>query len=140
MISGSTLLNSLVAQRVTRLEALLILEEGRNRLRFAELYKDRSLPDDYDGSSIWRWRSAPRCSASRINFDNRFVLCAEYLKYAPCFRAMLTEGGSCHVAYNHLMAVTVAMDPALRAPQHSGSVNGDTNHVVDHHAIADVCW
>ncbi|XP_003739083.1 uncharacterized protein LOC100907696 [Galendromus occidentalis] len=59
----------------------------------------------------------------------------EYLKYAPCFRAMLMEGGSCHVAYSHLMDVTVALNPS----QPSGDVNPELNQVLHRHVIANVC-
>lgn len=47
----------------------------------------------------------------------------EYLRYAPCFRKMFVEGGSCQKPYDKLMATTSSMSPP--GPANTNQILGD---------------
>lgn len=80
----------------------------------------------------------------------------DYLKHAPCFKAMLLEGGACHEPYARLKAVTVAIDPASGRHLYDGAEPDESDNAlrsrkaarpaphkhypIDSQLIADMCW
>ncbi|XP_022696076.1 uncharacterized protein LOC111264427 isoform X4 [Varroa jacobsoni] len=78
----------------------------------------------------------------------------EYLQHAPCFKAMLLEGGACHDPYARLKAVTVALDPpsgqqdestapysdGKNSAKRQGPANvGQKHYLITNQIIADMC-
>lgn len=79
--------------------------------------------------------------------------------HAPCFKAMLLEGGVCHAPYARLKAVTVAIGSGSgqhlyedsgvhHATEDGNTVEGQRPPVaeplrhqpIDNQLIADMCW
>ncbi|OQR77354.1 hypothetical protein BIW11_07150, partial [Tropilaelaps mercedesae] len=81
----------------------------------------------------------------------------DYLEHAPCFKAMLLEGGACHNEYVRLKAVTIAMDPTsghhlydhetepsrgngpTSTEQQKSATDRRNHYPIDRKLIADMC-
>ncbi|XP_022647968.1 uncharacterized protein LOC111244804 isoform X1 [Varroa destructor] len=89
--------------------------------------------------------------------DDYNSLPRQYLQHAPCFKAMLLEGGACHDPYARLKAVTVALDPpsghrqqqdestapysdGKNSAKRQGPANvGQKHYLITNQIIADMC-